>query len=155
MNWRCFLLLAAGLCAACAHRKPSTERLFVAGKAYLCSEAYTRGKFAVGKTVRLMCGDTVLAEDVVGPDGSFVLHPKLDQPVEGRVYLDAEGKQLTLGNDYASWLQNHIHYRAEVQFACEAPKAAAPVAAPPPEPEPVDEPALRPPPAQLLPKRPL
>lgn len=148
----CILLWVAALCASCAHQKPNAGRLFVAGKAYLCSDAYARGKFAVGKTVRLMGGNQVLAEDVVGPDGSFVLHPRQDQPVEGRIYLDAEGKQLSLANDYASWLQDHLHYRAEVQFACEAPTPAAP---PVDRSEPVNEPMTRPPPAQLIPKRPL
>ena len=156
MNSRHLLLFTAVLCASCAHQKPSADKLFIAGKAYLCSEAYARGPFAVGRTIRLMGGNQVLAEDVVGPDGSFVLHPRLDQPVEGRIYLDAGGKQLSLANDYASWLQDHLHYRAEVQFACESPRpAVTPAPAPVRAPEPVNEPALRPPPAQLIPKRPL
>ena len=149
------LVLAAVLCAACAHQKPNAERLFVAGTAYLCSEPYARGKFAVGKTIRLMGGSEVLAEDVVGPDGSFVLHPRFEKPVEGPIAIDAGGKRISLANDYASWLQDHLRYTAEVQFPCES---AGPVGTPAPEAlprEPEPAPAMRPPPARLIPKRPL
>lgn len=146
----------AVLCASCAHQKPNSERLFVAGKAYLCSEAFTRGKFAVGKTIRLMGGEEVLAEDVTGPDGSFVLHPRFEQPVEGRISLEAGGRRISLANDYATWLQDHLHVTAEVQFPCESAKPVAPPPeAPAQAPEPVNEPPSRPLPAQLLPKRPL
>ena len=51
-------------------------------------------------------------------------HPRLDQPVEERIYLDAGGKpQLSLANDYASWLQEPpptvAHTRS--RLACESP----------------------------------
>ena len=145
--------LAGTLCVSCAHRAPNAERFFVAGTAYLCSPQFTRGKFAVGKTVRLMTGAQVLAQDVVGPDGSFVLHPRQDEPVSGPVVIEADGKRLSLTNDYASWLQSHLHYRAEVQFGCVAQPAASTGAG---TSEPIAEPpAAAPPPARLIPRQPL
>ena len=100
-----------------------------------------------------MVGQQVLAQDVVGPDGSFVLHPRQDEPVSGPVVIEADGKRLSLANDYASWLQSHLHYRAEVQFGCADP-AAAPSAAVAPEPT-AEPPAAAPPPARLIPRQPL
>jgi len=60
--------------------------------------------------------------------------------VIGPIFLDAGGKRLSLANDYASWVQDHLHYRAEVQFACERPSPAAP---PPLRPPPRATPAPR------------
>lgn len=76
------------------------------------------GTHAVGKTVRLIVDEWVAAEDVVGPDGSFVLHPREDRAVSGRVYLEAGTSRMSLANDYASWIQDHLNFRAEVNFGC-------------------------------------
>ena len=90
----------------------------------------------------------MLAEDVVGPDGSFVLHPKQEGPVTGPVFIDAGGRQLSLANDYASWMQDHLGYRADVTFPCEDAPLRDAVRE-----EPASAPA-RPPPS-LIPQRPL
>lgn len=147
-------LLGLVLCASCVLSKPNTERLFVSGKAYLCAAAFEVGKPAVGKTIRLIAGGQVLAEDVVGPDGSFVLHPRLDQPVSGAVFIEGEGQRLSLANDYASWIQNHLRYTAELRLGCGSvsPLEPAPAAAKAAEPE-VAEPVRPPPPSKLIPTR--
>jgi hypothetical protein len=143
-------LAATALLAACAHEKPSAERLFVAGTIYECGAAPLH-KYAVGKTVRLVAGNDVLAEDVVGPDGTIVLHPRDDRYVEGAIYVEAGSNRMSLTNDYASWMQEHIHNRVTMTYGCgPAPAAAAGQKTAAQEPE-EEAPVRRPPPSNLVP----
>lgn len=48
----------------------------------------------------------------------------------GPLFIDAGGRQLSLANDYASWLQNHLVNRADVTFACEPAPARLEVTGP-------------------------
>lgn len=117
------LLLCASLCGSCTHDPHRPHRdaasVFVSGKAYLCEEKYSYGQFAVGKTVRLVTADGVLAEDVVRLDGTFVLHPLGSYDLAEPIYLVAGDRRTALTNDYASWFQDQITYRATVRFGCE------------------------------------
>lgn len=114
-------LTAPLILAACVHRPPGTQSLFVSGKAHECVDRLP-GRAASGQTVRLLVGKTVVATDVSGPDGSFVLHPKADSDVSGAAIVEAGATRVSLANDFASWLQAHMHYRLEL---CLAPNGDA------------------------------
>jgi hypothetical protein len=156
---RALLLVAVAAVTACVHNTKDSRReatkVFVSGKAYLCGEP---GMFrpAVGRTLRLVTGHEVLAEDVVGHDGSYVLHPHEPREVTEPVYIEAGSKRVTLANNFASWLQDHLSYRGDIEFPCgneEYARAAAPRADVTPQ-EPVAEPPgdARTPSPRLLPK---
>ncbi len=114
---RKLLLLVASsslaVTAACVHdARLKATSYFVSGRVYACGVQY-----AAGKTMRLTSGGFLLAADVVGPDGRFVLHPKEEQAVGGPVYLEVDGHKSELANDYAPWLQNG-HYETVVRLGC-------------------------------------
>lgn len=120
---RTTLVACAALWAACLHNTRDLRRdaahIVVSGKAYLCGgQEYSFSQVAAGKTIRLVTDEGVLAEDVVALDGSFVLSPKAPQTVTGPIYLEAGDRRIALANDYASWLQNEVTYKAKVQFGC-------------------------------------
>lgn len=137
--------------AACVHPNsvPRTDQLFVRGKAYECVDAAKPlSAVATGKTVQLVVGQQVLDEDVVGPDGSFVLHPKRDAEVTGQVFIVAGKNRVSLANDYASWMQNNLTAQVTLTFSCaeEAPSTQR-------EERPASPaPALRPPSPRLTPR---
>src|SRR4051812_15539914 len=115
---RFWLLLITSV--ACVHNTQDSRReaasVFVSGKAYLCTAPGGFGKPAQGRAVRLVTHSRVLAEDIVGPDGSYVLHPRAAEQVTEPVYVEAGSKRVTLANNYASWIQDHIHYDYTVYF---------------------------------------
>lgn len=107
--------------AACVHPNsvPRTDQLFVRGKAYECVDATKPlSAVATGKTVQLVVGQQVLDEDVVGPDGSFVLHPKREAELTGQVFVVAGKNRVSLANDYASWMQNNLTAQVTLTFSC-------------------------------------
>lgn len=120
------LAALALLLAACVHRAPDTRNLFVSGKAHACVDRLP-GKPAAGQAVRLVVGRAVVAEDVVGPDGSFVLHPKYDYDVSVPAVVEAGVVRVSLSNDFASWMQEHLHYQL---LLCIPPEGTDPASAP-------------------------
>ena len=114
-------LIAPLLLAACVHA-PRTQSLFVSGKAHECAGTLF-DKPAAGRTLHLVVGRTVVARDVVGPDGSFVLHPKDDYDVSGPAFVEVDGSHVPLSNDFASWLQEHLHHELAL---CVPPVGAKP-----------------------------
>jgi hypothetical protein len=143
------LATMTALLLACAHERPSAERLFVSGTAYECGKE-PMGRFAVGKTVRLKAGDIVLAEDVVGTDGKFVLHPREDKDFSGPVYIEAGSTRVSLANTYASWLQEHLSWHSTLHYGCKPLAEKAATRAPAPEDE-ADTPTRPPPSTHLVP----
>jgi hypothetical protein len=154
-------LALAVLALGCVHNSQDSRReatkVFVSGKAYLCTEPGTLPRPAAGRTLRLVTRSEVLAEDVVGPDGSYVLHPHEPREVTEPVYVEAGSKHVTLANNFASWLQDHLSYRGDIEFPCgneEYARAAAPRADVTPQESAAEAPApARTPSPKLIPQR--
>jgi hypothetical protein len=140
------LLLAIG----CVHGPMTTDQLNLSGKATQCTgvEGAHLETPAVGRKVRLVLNGEVLAEDTVNADGTFVLRPRAVKDIHGTPYVETDEHRYKMTNDYASWMQDHIHWHGHLRFGCGDANLPPPA---PPEQAMADEPTHPPPPPNLVP----